>query len=85
MALVVNDTLLAGDRAVQELAGVDLDTGFVGIDLQVDAGLRAVQFRRDFRDVAGGVQDPVVVVAVSVADLLVVCRDLVADGIYFSG
>ena len=52
VALVVHDALLAGDGAVQEVAGVDLDAGFVGIDLQVDAGGRAAELDGDLRDVA---------------------------------
>ena len=80
-ALQVLDALLAGDGAVEEVAGVDLDAGLVGVDLQVDAGGRAPELDGDLRDVALGVQDPVVVVAVAVADLLVVGGDVTADSV----
>ena len=44
VALVVHDALLTGDGTVEEVAGIDLDAGFVGIDLQVDArGLQPLQ------------------------------------------
>ena len=78
-ALVVHDALLAGDGAVEEVAAVDLDAGLVGEDLEVDAGGGAVKLRGGSVDVAGGIQHPVVVIAVAVADLLVVGGDAVAD------
>ena len=80
VTLVVHDALLAGDGAVEEVAGIDLDAGLVGIDLQIDARGGAKELDSDAIDVAGGVQDPVVVVTVAIADLLVVSGDGVADG-----
>ena len=82
VALLVDDSLLALDGTVQEVPGIDLDAGLVGIDEERDAGLRAVQHGSILFDVAGGIQHPVVVVAVSVADLFVIGEDILADGLY---
>ena len=43
-AVSVCDAALALYGTVEEVAGVNLYAGFVGIDLEVDAGLLAVEF-----------------------------------------
>ena len=75
--LLVDDALLTGDRSVKEVSGVDLDTGFIGVDLKVDSACGAVEVDGDFGDVTCCVKDPVVVITVTVPDLLVVGCDLV--------
>ncbi len=82
MALLVNDSFLAGDGTVQEVAGIDLDAGLVGINEERDAGFGAIQRCGHLGDVSSGVQDPVVVITVAVADLLVVGVNVCTDGLH---
>ena len=73
------DALLADRRAVEEIAGVKLDSGLRGVDAEGDAGSGGCESGRLLGDVALGVEHPVVVVALAENDLLVV------DGVGVSG
>lgn len=77
--LLIGNALLAGDRAVQEVTGIDLDAGLVGIDHHGDAGLFAGEQSGQFGDISLGVQHPIVVVAVAVLDLFMLGVDIGED------
>ena len=71
-ALIVGYIVFTGDSAVKEVAGVYLDAGFVGIDLQKDAGRGTINRSSLNFGISCCVEHPVVVKTFAVADLLVV-------------
>ena len=78
--LVVDDAVLARHATVEEVAGIYLHSRLVGIDVEHDAGLGAVELASHLGDVAFRVEHEVVVVAVAVLHLLIVeILDLLAD------
>ena len=79
-ALLVNDAFFADYRAVQEVAGIDLDAGFVGIYDKPDATGRTVELAGRTVKVSVRVQAPVVVEALAVSDLVAVGGNVPADG-----
>lgn len=80
IAVVVNDAIFAGDLAVQEIAGVELQAGFGGGDFQdaTGGGLGNASLEGHFS--VRIVNDPVVVVATAEFELFVVLADAGADG-----
>ena len=75
-AALINNPAFAGDGAVEEVPRIHLDSGLIGVNLQVDAGRRAKEFGGNNGIVAGAVQHPVMVVAVAVAQLLIIGIDV---------
>ena len=72
--LVIYCITFAFDCAVKEVAGINLYAGLVGIYMKQYAVCRIVKFYRCQIIVAGRVENPVVVVTVAVANLLVEFR-----------
>src|SRR4029453_6441237 len=79
-AVLVDLPALAGDRAVEEVAGVELQPGLRGQNLERTAGLRLDHARAEPHRPPASVQDEVVVVALADGDLLVLRLDTGADG-----
>lgn len=79
-AVGVGDGVFAEDFAVEEVAYVELEAGFVGVDFHGDACGGGDDAGGYEGGVAGGVEDEVVVVAEAVAQLLVVGVDVTAYG-----
>ena len=69
LSKLAHDILLAANTL--EVAAVDLDTGLVGVHLHEDAGLGRVKRSANLRVITISVQTPVVVVAMSVLNLIV--------------
>src|ERR1044071_8811383 len=59
------------ERAVEEIAGGELKTGFGGPHFHHAAGFGIGNFRRKLESRAGAIQDPVVVVSASESQLLI--------------
>lgn len=78
--MIVYDAFLSGKGAIQEVAGIDLDARFVGIDIEDDAGLGRFEGGTWAGDVAAGVEHPVVVVAFAVLQLNEIIVDAGANG-----
>ena len=78
-AMAVDDAFLSLQRAVQEIAGIDLNARFVGVHIQYDTCPGRFQCRAFLRNVTLGVEHPVVVITVSVFQLDKVAVDALAD------
>ena len=76
------NTLLANEATIEEVAGIELQTGLVGEHLHLDAGIGIEEGAEALGDVALGVEYPVVVVAVAIDYLLVA---LIVDAVTDSG
>lgn len=71
---------LSADRAIEIIAAVKLDCGFIGEDFESAAGSWVVKFGGQFQVGGWIVQDEIMVVAVAKYQLLVVIVDALADG-----
>src|SRR5437870_4982789 len=77
-AMLVDMARLARDRAVEEIAGVELQAGLRRRDIERSAALRIFELR-GVTQPRVATQDPVMVVALAVLDLLVIRVDARAD------
>src|ERR1700744_3345768 len=66
--------------AVEKIAGVELDAGLVGENLQPPASRRLVDFSRERDFSIRRIENPIVIVAVAELELLIVGIDARADG-----
>lgn len=78
-AEIVNHALLTGDGPVKEVARIDLDSRLIGVLFQGYAGLGAVKLGREDGVVSLGVEDPVVVISLSVVELVIIGIDVLAN------
>ena len=77
-AMLVNMAGFACDCAVEEIAGVELQPGLRRRDIERSAALRILELR-GVTQPRVAIQDPVMVVALAVLDLLVIRVDARAD------
>ena len=82
--VTVHNALLTCYGSVKEVAGIDLHARLVGIFLQNDSGLRAVNLGGQDGVITIGVENPVVIESMSVANLLVVRINIVTDQLCLS-
>ena len=67
MVLAVDDSVFAGERAVQEIAGVELDARLGGRDLEHPSGLGLVHPGRQRQRLTAAIEHEVMVVADRIA------------------
>lgn len=76
----IDNSFLAFQRTVQEIAGIYLQTGFVGVNLKHDARTGRCQCGARLRIISLCVQHPIVVITQPVLQLLEIIVDAGTDG-----